>query len=79
VTDKFVTLSDEEIAQIHQAFDEAGYIHFTNVTSDPHWMSGQEWYDRFVKNIGALRERSHKGYLEAAKRAAGLDTEGGKG
>lgn len=105
-----VGLSDEtatyEVAQIKQAFEEAGYVKsgYANFKSlkvpdepldtlqvkhEPSLMTGQEWYDRFEKEL------SHEIYgdtnpsdkvdcegipyacscdlLDAAKRAAGLD------
>lgn len=69
------------IAQIKQAFADAGYVPIgTQKDKDLaygidgkyyHVMTGQEWYDRFVEEYNMWTDS--EGVLEAAKRAGGLD------
>ena len=84
----------EAIAAIKQAFTEAGHKKFTNrldlethnlTHTDKPLMTGQEWYDRFEKEMYfliAMVWDDHKEHheildreqiLEAAKKAAGLE------
>lgn len=70
------------IAQIKQAFAEEGWcapIHFIDrgdgiKVSAEQVMTGQEWYDRFEKEIRKNGKADfNKELLEAAKKAAGLE------
>lgn len=87
-------MTDGAIAQIHKAYADEGCVFVPTVTQsqDPRdkWvevngkrvMTGAEWYDRFLKELG--EPKTFVGYayddtgyeddhvLEAAKKAAGL-------
>lgn len=93
-----IPILDTQIAQIKQAFAEAGYIsHNSKIYwakhddkmyivngSDPikrvslsTLMTGQEWYDRFEKQVRKSPDvddwhYTHLEVLEAAKKASGL-------
>lgn len=72
------------IAQIHEAFKEAGYSKFNIgeiMKGNSGLMTGQEFYERFEKEIKQLeRNRTTYGHLystteemfEAARKAAGI-------
>lgn len=47
-------LPDHALAQIKQAFVEEGYIDFKKEYQVKGFMTGQEWYDRFEKELGAM-------------------------
>lgn len=86
-----VTLSDDVIAEIKQAFAEAGYlespitpdtksIYAPTITNEHRtFMTGQEWYNRFEKEYDAIDPDWEvpipSETLAAAKRAAGLTDE----
>lgn len=82
------TLIDTEaIAQIKQAFRERGYrlsdkySYYKSITRDGvTYYSGQEWFDRFEKEISGIAFPSEARAtfywtIEAAKRAAGIKDE----
>lgn len=69
------------IAQIKQAFADEGYENTTFKTTElfkghsPEYMTGQEWYDRFEKelrNHHSVKTLLDENYLKLAKKAAGL-------
>lgn len=72
---------DEAIAQIKQAFTDAGYLPLTpediRAKANEKYMTGQEWYDRFKDNLPAAipldPNEQVEWALEAAKKAAGIE------
>lgn len=77
---------ENSIDQIHQAFVEnteisltmAGIRNFRDGDGNE-FMTGPEWYERFLDEFHQLPEEDYKdghAYLKAARRAAGMDTEG---
>ena len=78
-------LSDSDIAQIKQAFQEAGYSKVKTIWHHPDVpvMTGPEWFERFKEELtrtkvrpNIVRHVAHTNIqdtvLEAAKRASGL-------
>lgn len=68
------------IAQIHQAFAEEGYTTADqlakNLSSKINIMTGQEWYDRFEKELEPIRRTMPRTIFkvkEAARKAAGIE------
>lgn len=89
-------ISDSYIGQIKQAFADEGYFRLKSENLAAagkvgYMLTGQEWYERFEKNLkGKLEYQQHdmgemgkfirpeyakNVSLEAAKRAAGIDNE----
>ena len=68
-------LDDEAIDQIKQAFkDERPDVKRFIEIMDKSYMTGQEWFDRYVKECLALpKDHNFTDMLDAAKRAAGLE------
>lgn len=76
-------LTDEEITQIKQVFIDEGYIE-TSFKNDEHveryakalargrLMTGQEWYDRFYKELDIDGDVNLVDVVRAAKKASGL-------
>lgn len=73
----------ELIAEIHQAFADAGYG-ITYIDGKPitelmfndgtHLMTGQEWYDRFMDGLLLIKDESVRNHvISNARRAAGLE------
>jgi hypothetical protein len=75
------TDSIELVAQIRRAFADGGYKIPLGVTVTPKTvrLTGQEWYDRFEKEIKYKRPYTNNiATLEAAKKAAGLTNRKGE-
>lgn len=70
---------DDAIAQIKQAIKDAGYVQYEKSMLH-NFKTGQEWYDRFFEETKSMRlayiPLTGENVDKAAKRAAGLDTEG---
>lgn len=73
-----------KIAQIKAAFESAGYVKEENKWVEyakqmEQYMTGQEFYDRFIHELKAFYTEldipQQEAALTAAKRAAGIDTE----
>lgn len=84
--EEYLFLNDKDITEIKQAFAEAGYINMQGAkVSGPKYtvqtyrgdgarmMTGQEWYERFDKELRAEDTYSIDEILQAAKRASGID------
>jgi len=71
---------DNQVAQIKQAFADAGYRLRVNVDTSGRIYaavaSGKVWYERFELEMKPFDNKgvTRKDVFEAAKRAAGLDT-----
>lgn len=68
--------SEEKIDQIKQAFEEEGWHNLMDA-KDREFMSGQEWYERFEKEIRSWTNAgdisfTDTAYLKAAKKASGV-------
>lgn len=64
---------DEAVDQIKQAFAEAGYVPIVGFLKDNGWLTGQEWYERFEKQLPPFSLVPFEDIIEAAKRASGLE------
>lgn len=57
---------------IKQAFIDEGWANVEPACNMPNHMAGQEFYDKFMNETGLTEQFRHP-YIDAAKRAAGIE------